>query len=341
MSEPATALPASPPQQLSTGNGNNSNYSADEAGVGTPTNDDRELKIVFIDVGQGDSILVVLPNTNTLLIDVGKRQSSDEVLLTLKDLAITEIDAVIATHPHAAHIGRLIDVINTLDVNLVMDSGQVHTTQTFKDLLDAVDSAQIPLSSVHESDSIKLDPTVKLDVLNPPASLPKGVYNEEEFNDNSVVIKLTYGEFTALFTGDMENCNERRLHATNAEALDFDVLKAGHHGSRTSSGNAFLNAISPEAVTISAGQNNTHGHPHQETLNRINNAGVAHVLRTDIDGTIILTTTGDGKYVIEARESNRIAVTPEFADVAILIAGASVVSAVAFINRGKIYGRSH
>lgn len=323
---------------LSTGNSNYNNYSADAGEVGTPNNY-GELKIVFIDVGQGDSILVVLPNTNTLLIDGGERQSSDEVLSTLKELAITEIDAVIATHPHADHIGGLINVINNLNVSQVIDSGQMHTTQTFEDMLDAVDAAQIPLMSVHEGDSIKLDPRVKLDILNPPASLPKGVNNEEEFNDNSVVLKLTYGEFTALFTGDMEDYNERRLLATAVEALDVDVLKAGHHGSRTSSGNAFLNAVSPEAVVISAGANNTYGHPHPEALDRINNAGAANVLRTDIDGTIAITATAEGNYTIEAMGSNRIAVVPEFADIAILIAGLSLVSVVAFINRGRIYGR--
>ena len=323
---------------LSTGNSNYNNYSAD-AGVAGMASNHGELKIVFIDVGQGDSILVLLPNTNTLLIDGGERQSSDEVLSTLKELAITEIDAVIATHPHADHIGGLIDVINNLNVSQVIDSGQMHTTQTFEDLLEAVDAAQIPLMSVHEGDSIELDSGVKLDILNPPASLPKGVNNEEGFNDNSVVLKLTYGEFTALFTGDMEDYNERRLLATTVEALDVDVLKAGHHGSRTSTGNAFLNAVSPEAVVISAGANNTYGHPHPEALDRINNAGVANVHRTDIDGTIVITTTGDGNYTIEAMGSNRIAVVPEFADIAILIAGLSLISVVAYINRGKIYGR--
>ena len=323
---------------LSTGNSNYNNYSAD-AGVAGMASNHGELKIVFIDVGQGDSILVLLPNTNTLLIDAGERQSSDEILSTLKELAITEIDAVIATHPHADHIGGLIDVINNLNVSQVIDSGQIHTTQTFEDLLEAVDAAQIPLMSVHEGDSIELDPRVTLDILNPPASLPKGVNNEEGFNDNSVVLKLTYGEFTALFTGDMEDYNERRLLATTVEALDVDVLKAGHHGSRTSTGNAFLNAVSPEAVVISAGANNTYGHPHPEALDRINNAGVANVHRTDIDGTIVITTTGDGNYTIEAMGSNRIAVMPEFADIEILIAGLSLVSVVAFINRGKIYGR--
>ncbi|HZB00099.1 MAG TPA: hypothetical protein VE308_03645, partial [Nitrososphaera sp.] len=101
----------------------------------------------------------------------------------------------------------------------------------------------------------------------------------------------------------MEDYNERRLLATTVEALDVDVLKAGHHGSRTSTGNAFLNAVSPEAVVISAGANNTYGHPHPEALDRINNAGVANVHRTDIDGTIVITTTGDGNYTIEAMGS--------------------------------------
>jgi beta-lactamase superfamily II metal-dependent hydrolase len=257
------------------------------------------------DVGQGDSILVILPNTKTLLIDGGERESSGKVLATLRELGSSRINVVVATHPHADHIGGLIDVIKNVDVGQVLDSGQVHTTQTFEDFLDAIEMKQIPLKSVREGYSINLDPAVKIDVLNPPASLPDGADNEAELNDNSVVLKLTYGEFSALLTGDMQEINEARLVFENATTLDAKVLKAGHHGSRTSSSSPFLNAVTPEVVIISVGAGNTYGHPHQEALDRISAAGTEHLFRTDVDGTITLTANGSSSEYSILTETSR------------------------------------
>ncbi len=169
------------------------------------------------------------------MIDGGEHESSGKVLAILKEYGLNGIDVVVATHPHADHIGGLIDVIKNVDVGQVLESGQVHTTQTFEDFLGATETKQIPLKSVREGDSIRLDSAVKIDVLNPPANLLNGAYNEAEFNDNSVVLKLTYGEFSALLPGDIQETNEQRLVSENATALDAAVLKAGHHGSRTSS----------------------------------------------------------------------------------------------------------
>jgi beta-lactamase superfamily II metal-dependent hydrolase len=258
----------------------------------------QNLTMSFIDVGQGDSILVILPNTKTLLIDGGERQSSGKVLSTLQEYGLSYIDVIVATHPHADHIGGLVDVINNVNVGQVLDSGQVHTTQTFEDLLDAIYNKQIPLRSVSEGESVDLDPTVKIDVLNPPASIPDGSNNEAEFNDNSVALKLTYGNFSTLLTGDVEERNEARMVFKNATILDADVLKAGHHGSRTSSSLAFLNAVTPDVVIISLGAGNSYGHPHQEALDRISAFGTQYLHRTDIDGTITLISDAGGNISI-------------------------------------------
>jgi beta-lactamase superfamily II metal-dependent hydrolase len=276
----------------------------------------QNLTIVFIDVGQGDSILVILPNTRTLLIDGGEREGYGKVLATLQEHGLSHIDVVVATHPHADHIGGLVDVIKSVDVGEVLDSGQVHTTQTFEDFLDAIDTKQIPLRSVRQGDSINLDPTVKIDVLNPPVNLQDSADNEADFNDNSVVLKLTYGEFSALLTGDMEERNEARLVSENTTALDADVLKAGHHGSRTSSSLPFLNAVTPEVVIISLGAGNTYGHPHQEALDRISAAGVERLFRTDIDGTITLTVNASNSeyYSILTENNGRIIVATAVSD---------------------------
>jgi competence protein ComEC len=272
----------------------------------------QNLTITFIDVGQGDSILLSLPNTKTLLVDGGERESSSRVLATLQEHGLSHIDIVVATHPHADHIGGLIDVINNVDVGQVLDSGQVHTTQTFEDFLDAINNKQIPLKSVSEGESIVLDPTVKIDILNPPASLPDGLDNEAEFNDNSVVLKLKYGNFSALLTGDMQQTNEQRLVSENATALDVEVLKAGHHGSRTSSISTFLNAVKPEVVVLSLGTGNTYGHPHQEAMDRILAAGTRFVFRTDIDGTITVTSDGGTEYSIITENTRKIVDIPKY-----------------------------
>jgi competence protein ComEC len=303
VSDPESPLPLTPENPIQSGTPPAANSNLE----GMPDiHPSQNLTITFIDVGQGDSILLILPDRKTLLIDGGERESSGAVLATLQAHGLSHIDVVVATHPHADHIGGLIDVINNVDVGQVLDSGQVHTTQTFEDFLDAIGNKQIPLKSVRKGDFILLDPTVKIDILNPPASLPDSVDNEAEFNDNSIVLKLMYGNFSALLTGDMQQTNEQRLVSENATALDADVLKAGHHGSRTSSISSFLNAVKPEVVVLSLGAGNTYGHPHQEALDRILAAGTKYVVRTDIDGTITVTSDGSTEYSIVTENMGKI-----------------------------------
>jgi competence protein ComEC len=286
----------------------------------TPAPSNEELKIIFIDVGQGSSELIILPNNMTVLIDGGDRDEAGSVLSTLQEYGVSRIDVMVATHPHSDHIGGLIDVINAIEVGKVFDSGQIYTTPTFEDFLDAIDAKQIPFTSVHQGDSIDLVPTVSLDVLNPPVTLMDGADDESLFNDNSVVIKLTYGEFSALLTGDMEATNEAGLVGTNATDLDADVMLAGYHGSSTSSSTDFLAAVTPQVVVISVGANNSYGYPHQETLERISAAGVQHLLRTDIDGNILITSSGWDDYSFQTSRSNKSVVVPEFeAAIAILV----------------------
>jgi beta-lactamase superfamily II metal-dependent hydrolase len=294
------------------------------------------LKIIFIDVGQGDSTLIILPNGKTMLVDGGERNQDQTVLSTLEENNIAKIDVMVATHPHADHIGGLIGVMNSVDVGQVIDSGQIHTTQTFQDFIEAIESNQIPLSSVRDGDSITLDPNVSMQVLNPPVTLFDGAHNEGEFNNNSVVLKLTYGEFTAMFPGDIELETESRLADTN---IDVDVMLASHHGSRGSNTAQYLAAASPDVIVIYAGADNPYGHPHPESLDRIEATGVQHVLRTDIDSTTVLTTDGGSDYTLETAESDKVVVVPEF-ETAVLIASVSLISLVALMTGGRIWKSS-
>jgi competence protein ComEC len=274
----------------------------------------QNLTISFIDVGHGDSILVILPNTKTLLIDGGTPEASGKVLATLREHGLSHIDVVVATHAHLDHLGGLFDVVENVDVGQVLGS-QVHTTEYFEDFLYAINTKQIPLKLVREGDSINLDPTVKIDVLNPPTTVSEISHNSG-CNNCSVILKLTYGEFSALLTGDMEKEAEAILVSENSPALDVDVLKAGHHGDSNASTSSFLNAVTPEVVIISSGAGSSYGFPHYEALERISAAGIQHLFRTDLDGTITLTANRCSEYYSIVNENNEKTVVvddvPEF-----------------------------
>ena len=272
--------------------------STNEVAVTPAIQPSQNLTIAFIDVGQGDSILVILPNTKTLLIDGGNRDSSDKVLATLRQYGLSRVDVMVATHPQTDHIGGLIDIIKNLDIGQVLHSGRTRTAhQSSADFLDAIETKQIPLGSVRQGDSINLDPIVKIDVLNPPGNLT------DALNNNSVVLRLTYCEFSALFTGDIGEPGEARLVSENSTALDADVLKAGDHGNRTSSSSSFLNAVTPEVVVISLGEG--WGYPEYEALERISAAGTEHVFRTDLDGTTTVTANGSSEYSIVTENNEK------------------------------------
>lgn len=296
---------------------------------------DQQLKIVFIDVGQGDSTLLILPGGKTLLIDGGEADKAAAVLATLEQTKVKRIDAIVATHPHADHIGGLISVMSKVPVGKIIDSGQDYTTNTYFDYLDTIDRNRIPFDSVHDGDRIDLDPSVKIEVLNPPNPLISG--SDDDISNNSVVLRMTYGNFTAVFPGDVKEAGERRL--ANKD-MDARVLLAAHHGSGHSNSIPFLRAVSPETVIIYAGAGNQYGFPSKKALDNFDAVKVKHIFRTDLDGSVVLTADESGRYTMQSLKSERAVVAvPEF-DNALAVSFVAVLVVVIALRRERRSGRS-
>lgn len=240
-------------------------------------------EVHFIDVGQGDSILIK-SGGKAVLIDAGEAENGPAVVNYLKAQGVFALDLVIGTHPHADHIGGLADVLNAFPVAKVIDSGVAHTTQTYIDYLSLIRQKNIPFETP-SGQSIGLGEGARLDVLGP-------VREYEDLNNSSVVTRLVVGQVSFLLTGDMQQDAEADLVAV--KDLKSTILKVGHHGSSTSTSAAFLAEVNPEAAVISVGEGNSYGHPTAGTLARLTSVDV---FRTDEQGTIVITTDGTTYYV--------------------------------------------
>lgn len=250
----------------------------------TQTSPKETLKVNYIDVGQADSIFIELPNKQTMLIDAGTNGAGSTVVKYIKDLGYSKLDYVIGTHPHEDHIGGLDDVINTFTIGKIYMPKVASTTKTFEDVLTAIQSKKLKVTTAKAGVSILNQDGLTADILAPVKDSYK------DLNNYSAVIKLTYGTTSYLFMGDAEIESENQITA-NVKA---DVLKVGHHGSDSSTSQTFLKKVSPKYAVISVGQDNRYGHPAQATLNALQAAGVT-VYRTDVNGTIIM--QSDGKTI--------------------------------------------
>ncbi|GAB4213883.1 MAG: hypothetical protein OHK0022_51600 [Roseiflexaceae bacterium] len=263
---------------------------------GTPQPDDGLLRVHFIDVGQGDSVLIETPDRRTMLIDGGNGGSG--TLDYLRQQGIATIDVMVASHPHADHIGGLIDVLRAMPVGVVRTSGASHTTGTFEQFLDAIATAQVPFRDTKPGERIALG-GLAVEVLRSVAEAP-------ELNDTSLVLRLEYGQVSFLFTGDAERPSEEQLLREVPERLRATVLKVGHHGSATSSTPAFLEAVRPEVAVYSAGRDNSYGHPHASTIEALEAVG-ARVYGTDTNGTVVISSDGKTYRMTTSRSSEPIA----------------------------------
>ncbi len=242
------------------------------------------LTVHFIDVGQGDSIYIKAPNGEDILIDGGNNGKGDDVVAYLKKQKVDDIEIMIATHPDADHIGGLDTVLSAFRVERVYAPKVSHTSQTYKDFLNAVKREGLKIKTAQKGVSLGLK-GVSAVFVGPVKS-----YSTSDTNDWSAVLKLTYGKKSFLFTGDAETKAEVDMIASK-QNLRADVLKVGHHGARTSTSSAFLNAVKPTYAVISVGKGNSYGHPTTEVLNRLKSYKV-NIFRTDLQGTIIAKTDG-------------------------------------------------
>jgi competence protein ComEC len=244
------------------------------------------FRISFLDVGQGDSILIAAPNGNTVLIDGGKPGSILNPLARALPLFSKDIDVVIATHPDADHIGGLVDVLNRYMIHSFIEPGSKSDSGVYKELTSAIDAGNLPHFYARQGMTIDMGEGALVKILFPDRDA-SGL----ETNISSVITRVLYGSSSAILTGDSPQAIEREMVRTFGSELASDVLKLGHHGSRTSSDGSFVWAVHPAYAIVSAGLNNSYGHPHKETVDLISGLQIP-ILETSKEGTIQCESTG-------------------------------------------------
>ena len=247
-----------------------------------------EGSLAMLDIGQGDSLLVTAPSGAQMLIDGGKDSAVLTQLGKVMPAGDRFIDVVIATHPDADHIGGLPLVLRRYRVGLYLTSQVASDSQVYKDLNQLIIDRKIPAYFVRKGMVVRLDPVTRFTVL-----FPNRDTTGWETNTASVVGRLDIGQSSGLLTGDSPTSIETYLTRTTPQLLDVDVLKLGHHGSKTSSSEDFLRAASPDLALISAGVNNRYGHPATEVIERLKSLKIPWVSTQD-KGTVVLTPAQGG-----------------------------------------------
>lgn len=247
-----------------------------------------KMIVHYIDVGQGDSILIQVNNKN-MLIDAGPKDSKEQLISYLNSLNIETLDYVVATHPHEDHIGNMADIVNNYHVVNFYAPKVEYTTKTFERMILALKKNNLKINIIKaDMDSIDLGEGTKVSVFSPIKKEYKNL------NNYSPIIKVEYEENSFLFTGDAETEVEKEVLAAGYN-ISSDVLKLGHHGSSSSTSEEFFKMVNPSMCIVSLGADNKYGHPHRETLSLIKKNKLT-VYRTDLDGNIILTSDGINIY---------------------------------------------
>jgi competence protein ComEC len=274
-------------------------YEAFGLGGGTAFVSSEGVSVHFIDVGQGDSALIITPGYN-ILIDSGERDYHTVVLSYLRAQGVRRLDYIIATHPHSDHIGGMGNIINELDVRRVvmpeLKDELVPTTSAFMRLIDSIAANDVEVIWAVPEITFTLGDDSRLEILAP-------LREYERMNDHSVVARFTHHSSSFLFTGDIESAAESDL--ADSGNIRADVLSVAHHGSRTSSTAKFLNAVGGRYAVISVGSPNSYNHPTDEVINRLLSRNYA-ILRTDLHGHIVFDCTSSG-FTIHTQKGGDIA----------------------------------
>lgn len=249
------------------------------------------LTVAFLDVGQGDAMYIETPSGNQMLIDGGAGRQTLRPLGRMMPFYDRSVDLLLATHPDQDHIGGFPAVIERMDVRGMIATENTTETGAYHALEDMVRSKHIPRILARSGERIILDHGVVLDVLFPDRNT-----SGWETNAGSIIARLSYGKTSFLFTGDSPVAIERYLSDVYGATLRANVLKLGHHGSRTSSSREFVSAVGPDYAIISAGKGNRYGHPHQEVVETMRELGIL-TLSTAEKGTIVFRTDGESLVV--------------------------------------------
>ncbi|MBQ4180699.1 MAG: MBL fold metallo-hydrolase [Ruminococcus sp.] len=249
-------------------------------------NSESKLIVHFLDVGQGDSIFIELPNGKTMLVDAGENYHGQGIIDYVQTIGYHKLDYVVATHPHEDHIGSMPYIVRNFEIGSIYMPDVTANTATFESLLKAIKAKGLRVKNGRTGVHIIKDGELTADIIAPDKP------DESNLNNSSIVLLLTFGNVSYLLTGDAET---KELNAIRAD-MHATVLKAGHHGSKTSTTQTLLKKISPSVTVISCGKNNDYGHPHAEVLKMLKSVN-STVYRTDRDQTVIVATDGSSLTV--------------------------------------------
>lgn len=250
----------------------------------------QNLRVAFLDVGQGDAIFIQTPNGKQVLVDGGPKDVVMRELREVMPFNDKTLDMLVITNPDADHISGFLPLLDDYTVSSVLEPGTRSTTPTYKDLMSKIKKKHIPILTAYKDMKIVLDKerNIYLDVLFPDQKV-----RGWESNDGSIVMRLVYGQTSFMLMGDATELTEKIIMVTtDKERLQSSILKLGHHGSKTSSSQAWVEAVAPSIAIVSAGLHNTYGHPHEEVIERLEEKE-AEILQTGVEGTIIYESDGN------------------------------------------------
>lgn len=266
---------------------------------------DGDLHVFMLNVGESDAALVQYKG-KSLLIDTGDMDHREALVKQLKERGVKELEGVIITHPHSDHLGGMAALFQHFKINHVYDNGVAANNGMYRNYLKNIKEKNIPYQVLRRGDKITLNGDVEFDVMAPEEPL----FTKENTtrmttngltNNNSIVCRMKYKDFSVLFCGDAQKEAEKKLVKEYGQALQSTVIKIGHHGSKTSSCPTFIKTVSPQAATISCGAGNEYKFPHKQTLETLKQASVA-VYRTDTDGTISIISNGSAYKMTKEHE---------------------------------------